>query len=360
MASIIYVGLDVHQQSISACLLLPETEQPLYNEVANERDRLQRAVKKWSQHGELRVCYEASSAGYVIKRWLDGWGVPCEVIAPSLVPKSPGERVKTDRRDAFKLARLYRAGLLQVVRVPSEEDETVRAVVRLREALTRDMTRCKNRALKYLSTLGLRYNAGSYWTKKHRTWLHQLALTPDQRLVLQGHLDALDELAARAQRIEARIAEIAQEPRYAPAVGALLSLRGVGLFTAMVLLSEIGDVRRFGEAAQLMSYVGLVPGEHSSGETQQRGRITKMGSQRVRWVLVQAAWNQLRKPGNCQRLRSHWQSQPPEVVRIARKAEQRLHQRFWRLTLRCDRKTAAVAVARELVGFVWAILQVVA
>lgn len=357
MASIVYGGLDVHQQSISAYLLCPDTGEVVTEEVRNERQALHRAVQRWARLGEVRLCYEASSAGFVVQRWMDGWDVHCEVIAPSLIPRAPGERVKTNRRDAKKLALCYHGGLLQAVRVLSEAEETVRAVVRLRDAMTQDMTRAKNRVCKYLVLLGWHYRGSGRWGQAHRAWIDQLPLGADQRLVVQSHLGALDDLAIRRAEVDTRIAELAERPAYAPQVRRLMCLRGIDLYSAMVLACETGDVRRFATAPQLMSYFGLVPGEYSSGESQKRGSITKAGNARVRWILVQAAWNQTSRPGSSARVQQRREGQPAAVVAIARRAERRLHRRFWHLARRKDRKTAAVAVARELAGFVWAILQ---
>ena len=356
MSSIVYGALDVHKKSITACLICTETGEVVSDEVPNERERLLRAVRRWSKHGELRLCYEASGAGFVIKRWLDAEGVSCEVIAPSLIPKAPGDRVKTDKRDAHKLANLYRAGVLHAVRVPDREEETVRALVRLREDITRDMTRSKNRILKYLATLGFYYTEGKNWTQKHRNWLRGLSLEPIQRLIVDTHLEGLDALVSRRQGIDRRIEEIAQSEPYKQKVQRLMSLRGIGLYSAMVLVTEIGDACRFAKAPQLMSYFGLVPREDSSGDSRRTGKITKAGSSRARWILTEAAWNQQSKPGNCERLRKHWQSQPGAVVAIAKKAEKRLHDKYWKVLSRKDRKTAVTAVAREMAGFVWAIL----
>lgn len=356
MSSIVYGGLDVHKKSISAYLICTETGEIVSEEVPNEQERLLRAVHRWSKLGELRLCYEASGAGFVIKRWLDAAGVHCEVIAPSLIPKAPGDRVKTDKRDARKLAALYRAGLLRPVRVPDHEEETVRGLVRLREDMTRDMTRTKNRILKYLATLGFYYTEGKNWTQKHRAWLRGLSLDPVQRLIVDTHLEELDALDSRRQGIDRRIEEIAQSEPYRQKVQRLTSLRGIGLYSAMVLITEIGDARRFAKAPQLMSYFGLVPREDSSADSRRTGGITKAGSSRGRWILTQAAWNQMSRPGSCERLRKHWRSQPAAVVAIAKKAEKRLHDKFWKVLSRKDRKTAVTAVAREMVGFVWAIL----
>jgi transposase len=354
--SIIYGGLDVHKGSISACLLDVRTGEIISQEVPNEQQHVLRAARRWAKLGEPRLCYEASGAGFVLQRWLEGIGVHCEVIAPSLVPKAPGDRVKTDKRDARKLVTLYRAGLLQAVRVPGAGEETVRALVRLRGQLTVDCTRVKNRLHKYLRTLGHSYPERNHWTVKHRAWIAHLPLDALQGLIVQTHLDELDALLGRRTAVERRIEEIACGEPYRQGVQRLMSLRGIGLLTAMVLLTEIGDARRFASAPQLMAYLGLVPRESSSGESRHTGPITKAGNHHVRRVLVEAAWNQTRQPGRCARLRQHWGHQPPAVVEIAKKAERRLHDKFWKVALRKDSKTAAVAVAREMAGFVWALL----
>ncbi len=194
MSSIVYGGLDVHRNSIVAHLVQSETGEILTDEVANDHQQLLRAARRWSKLGELHLCYEASAAGFVIKRWLDDIGIRCDVIAPSLIPRAPGDHVKTDKRDARKLAMLNRSGLLRAVRVPALEEETVRALLRLREQLTQDITRSKNRILKYLRALGHDYRQGNNWTSKHRAWMAELALPPVQRLILQAHLEQLDGL----------------------------------------------------------------------------------------------------------------------------------------------------------------------
>lgn len=362
MSSIVYGGLDVHKQSISAYLINVATGEVVTEEVMNDRDKLVRAVKRWAKLGELRLCYEASSAGYVVQRWIDEirkhgeHAVSCEVIAPSLIPKAPGDRVKTDKRDAKRLALLYKAGLLQPVRVPSPEEETVRALVRLMTSLTRDLTRAKNRVTKYLRSLGHVYAEKTTWSEKHRAWIVSLPLGEIERLIVQTHLDSLDALQGQRDELEKRLELLARAEVYWPKVQALVSLRGIGLYSAMVLLTEIGDAKRFGSPSQLMSYFGLVPGESSSGNKERRGPITKAGNSHARWILAEAAWNQRFKPGTSARLRKHWPSQPKEVVEIARKAERRLHQKYWKLATRKDSRIAATAVAREMVGFIWALL----
>ncbi len=381
MASIVYGGLDVHKASITVELIVADTGEVLREEVANDRERFLRAAKRWTKLGEVRLCYEASAAGYVLRRWVDeldaqlrkqraqgaqgAQGAPgeqdkaaisCEVIAPSLIPKCPGDRVKTDRRDAHRLATLYKGGQLKAVRVPSQEEETVRALVRLITSLTQDATRAKNRVTKYLRTLDFVYPLKSTWTDKHRAWIRDLPLGAIERLVVDSHLDSLDSLVGRKALLERRLETIARTEAYWPRVERLRSLRGIELYSAMVLLCEIGDARRFGRASELMSYFGLVPSEDSTGERQRRGPITKAGNSRARWILGEAAWNARFRCGTSRRLKKHWQTQPDKVVAIAKKAERRLHDKYWKIAVRKDPRIAATAVAREMAGFVWALL----
>jgi transposase len=356
MDSIVYGGLDVHKESISVCLLVSDTGEIIEDRLINDGERVKRAAKRWGKLGELRLCYEASGAGFVLKRLLNNLGISCEVIAPSLIPKAPGNHTKTDKRDAKQLALLYRAGMLSIVRAPGEDEEMVRALVRLRVEVTADVVRGKNRLAKYLRTIGQEYS-GKTWTEAHKAWLYGLKLKPIEETIVSTHLNGIDDLLRRREGIDRQVEEIAQSEPYREMVGRLKSLRGIDTYSAMVLISEIGDCRRFSKPTQLMSYLGLVPRESSSGEKRRTGSITKTGNSYARWVLGEAAWNQMRKVGRCERVRRHWKTQPEEVVAIGKRAAERLHHKFWRVAARReDRKIAVIAVAREMVGFVWALL----
>jgi transposase len=357
MSSIIHGGLDVHKEYITACLMDTSTGEVFTEQVPNDRAKVLKAVEGWKKLGELDVCYEAGGCGYVLHRWLTGVGVKCNVIAPSLVPKAPGDKVKTDRRDAQHLAKFYAAGMLKNVRVPDEEQEAVRALVRQREEFTADVVRQKNRIIKYIRTLGKKYTGGYNWTKKHRQWLKEIEVAKLPREILDNHLRHLASTEEIRDGISKRIEEIAQTEPYLGLVEKLKCLRGVGTQTAMVLVTEIGDIWRFGKAGELMSYFGLVGREYSSGGKRKTGSITKCGSGRVRRVMVEAAWHQRRKENVSERLKKQWASQPEEVVEIAKKAQKRLHQKFMKVSATHDRRVAATAVAREMVGFVWAILR---
>jgi transposase len=357
MASIVYGGLDTHKEMIEAYLVCPETGEVLTERVRHDRQAVTRAVRRWRQLGTLKLCYEASGGGFVLQRWLAGLGVECVVVAPSLIPKAPGNRVKTDRRDAKALALLHRGELLTPVHVPTVDQEAVRALVRLRHGLTQDLVRTKNRIHKQLRRLGCVYPGKTAWTKAHRHWLAQVELPLLERVIVETHLGVLDELTRRRQTIDQRLGLLAQAEPYRQQVDRLVCLRGVQRLTALVLVTELGDVRRFGRAGEVMSYAGLVPREASSGEHRRRGSITKAGNRSLRWVLGEAAWNQVRRPGTSSRLARARRGQPLEVVELAKRAEERLHRKFWGIALRKDRRTAATAVARELAGFVWGLLR---
>jgi transposase len=317
-------------------------------------------VRKLGPAGRLRVCYEAGSCGYVLHRQLAGLGVACAVVAPSLVPSKPGDKVKTDRRDALKLARLHRAGELTAVWVPDDAHEALRDLTRARGAAVAELHRCRQRLGKFLLRQGLRPPAGvKPWTLRHRDWLGRLR--PAQaahRVVLEEALHALDQAAARLGRLEDVVREVAASGPHAALLGALQTLRGVGLVTAATLVAELGDVRRFATPRQAMAYAGLVPGERSSGGRTRRGGITKTGNAHVRRVVVEAAWHYRHPPGVGAALRRRQAGQPPAAVELAWRAQGRLHKRFRRLVGRGKLKQeAVVAVARELLGFVWAIAQ---
>ena len=299
----------------------------------------------------------AGGCGYGLKRALDAAGVPCDVIAPSLIPRKPGDRVKTDKRDAELLARAYRAGDLTVVHTPSEAEEKVRSLVRAREALQRDLHVCQQRILKFLLLRGLAFREGKNWGTKFMAWLGALEWEGADRVVMETHLaqrtllvhlrDGLDREVERASVDEAFWAR--------DAVARVRCLHGVDTLSAMTLATEIVDATRFASPRHLMNFVGLTPSEHSSGDTVRKGGISKAGNSRVRRILIEAAWH-FRFPPRM-RLNPRWEGQAPEVVAFAQKAHARLHARYRRLVERKKSNVAVTAIARELVGFVWALLR---
>ncbi|MDE2107174.1 MAG: IS110 family transposase [Patescibacteria group bacterium] len=368
MKSIAYVGVDAHLSTLSVCVMVMGSQEPVFQtKLVNSRNAVKKCFGKLADKYDLRVCYEASSCGFVLYRWLTDMELDCVVIAPSLVAKKPGDRVKTDRRDAALLARELRGDNLTPVRVPSPEEEADRGLMRLRGSLCRDVVRSKNQVLKFLTARGCYYREPalpksgkkqvklSHWTQKHWAWLNALEFTGSDGIVWEQMIGLLKEKVARLQTMDKHIADLAQTDRYQAAVGKLCCLRGVATLTAMVLLTEIGDFARFGNARQLMSYVGLIPSEHSSGDTRRQGAITKAGNSRTRHVLVEAAWKYKSKPETSSLLRKRREGQPEEVVAHATKAQKRLHAKFWSVADK-DLCKAAVAVARELAGFVWALM----
>lgn len=284
--------------------------------------------------------------------------VTCQVIAPALVPRKPGERIKTNRRDARKLAALLRAGLLTEVRPPTPEEEAVRDLCRARDDAREDLQRCRHRLGKLLLRRGLHF-AGKNWTRAHRRWMATVEWAhPAERVVVDDYLLAIDQTEARLVELDARLGEIAQTEPYRESVGWLRCFRGIDTLTAMLILAELHDFRRFATPRALMAYLGLVPGEDSSGEKHRRGRITKMGNALVRRVLIETSWHYQHRAAVGPGLAARRAGQPGRVIAIADKAQQRLCRRFRRLT--GEHKPApkvVVAVARELAGFLWAALQ---
>ncbi len=337
MDPIIWVGLDVHKNSITAAILDGDNPDAEVVKLPADLMKLRRLFGRLSTRGTVRSCYEASGAGFVVHRVLADDGYTCEVIAPTLIPRKVGDRRKTDRLDAIRLARLYRGGHLTPVQVPSEEQEAVRSVVRLRLAYQRQVTRTKYRINGMLLAQGHVFRGTkSNWTKKHRAWLSTLRTRLDgpQGMCLAVELEHLEYLETQLGALDAEIDRIAAREPYRPTVEALQCLRGVKTLTAMTLATEIGDIHRFRSPQALMAWIGLVPSERSSGERERRGPITKTGNGHVRRVLVEAAWNNHHRSGANLILNRRRQGQPPGIVGIAVKAQHRLSKRFYRLSLR--------------------------
>ena len=361
--SIIYLGMDVHKESITIAVLPGTAQAPTRVErLPNDLPKLKRFVDRLARDAELRICYEASGAGYVLQRALKAWGYACDVIAPSLIPKRPGVQRKYDKRDASDLARLYRAGELTPVRIPSEAEERVRDVVRCRETFQREILKSRHYILKFLARRGLVFREGTNWCTPHLRWLHHLTtdqspLEPADRLVFREYHALLTYKLQRRDDLDREIARLAELPTLAPMVDRLQCFRGIALQGAMVLATEIVDWRRFERPTQLAAYLGLVSREDSSGDRARRGSITKTGNTHCRHVLIQAAWSYHHRPAVSAELKRRQTGQPPAVIAHAWKAQQRLHQRYNHLSYRKQRQIAVVAVARELVGFLWAVMQ---
>jgi transposase len=352
------VGLDVHAMKIVAAVLDVETGELQFFGMTAEIGKV--AGFCAGLPGPVRVAYEAGPTGYGLARELAKRGVGCVVAAPSKIPRASGDRVKTDRRDAELLARLLLAGKLHTVRVPGPEEEALRDLVRAREAVRVDLMRCRHRLSKLLLRHGIRYEDGGAWTDRHRQWLSTvtLELAPAQTTLLDAR-GAIDALCHRREQLEREIITLLPSAPWQTQVGRLRCLRGIDTLSAVGLCAEVGDFERFARPGQLMSYVGLVPAENSTGQQRRLGSITKTGSAHARRLLVEAAWNYRPRPRIGKALIERQDGQPPEAVAIAWSAQQRLHRTWTRLEARAKRRTIiAVAAARELAGYVWAITQI--
>jgi transposase len=346
------VGLDVHRASVRLAALradelLEERTLP-YDPVAVER-----ALGRWPR---VLCCYEAGPTGFGLYRHLVERGIDCRVVAPGLVPSSPGARVKTDSRDARKLARLLAGGLLEPIWVPSAELEAARDLVRAREDARLDRMRDRHRLSKFCLRHG-RQLPGASWGGGRRKWLadQRFPFDPQQR-TFTDYLHALDLVDRRIEALDAAIRETAAQGPWTPLVARLRCLRGVDTLTALALVAEIGDFERFTSAEQLMAFVGLVPSEHSSGEHRRQGSITKAGNSHMRRLLIEAAWHARRRPKVSGDLERRQRGQDPAVVERAWRCQQRLHRRWQRMAARGKpQQKIVVACARELAGFVWAI-----
>jgi transposase len=360
------VGLDVHQKRMAVAVARKEGGEPeWWGTIPNEPKAVAKLVGRLGDPERLVVCYEAGPCGYTLQRQWAQWGATCVVVAPSLTPTKPGDRVKTDRRDALKLARLLRSGELTSVWAPDPEQEALRDLTRAREAAKVDVSRVKQRISKMLLRLGINRPEGMKgpWTQKHRRWLGELTFASKaQQLVWGSLLLALEQGEARLKQLEEALPEAASSSRYGSLIGGLQCLKGVGLITAVTLVAELGDVvSRFPTARSLMGYAGLGVEEWSSGERQVRGRITKAGNKHVRFVAVEAGWHAQHSGKAGKAVRQRRAGQPEAVVAIAEEAQERLHRRFRHLVQRGKaRPCAATAVARELLGFVWALAQTLA
>jgi len=360
MGQCIWIGLDVHVDSITAAILQGDCTDPEVIKLPGDLMKVRRLFRRLAKKGAVRACYEASGAGFVLHRALTRDGFHCEVIAPSLIPRKTGDRRKTDRIDAVMLAKLYRSGHLTPVHIPSVDQEAIRRLIRLRCTYQHLCKDTKRRICGMLLNAGLIYREGrSLWTQKHRAWLAQLRrqLVGPLQIALVAELEHLEYLQMQRDALDTEIERYAQSTPFRERVAALCCLRGVKTLTAMTLLSEIGDIHRFHSPRSLMAYFGLVPSERSSGNRERRGPITKAGNTQARRILVEAAWNNRHRAGADLILKRRRQGQPPEIVAIAVKAQHRLSRKFYRLWQRKHPHVAIVAVARELCGFVWAVLK---
>jgi transposase len=356
----LYVGMDVHKESIAVAYVARDHDaQVIYRGTIGTRqadiDQLIRQLHSKAKH--LVFVYEAGPCGYWLYRYLSKKGYVCWVVAPSLIPKKAGDRVKTDRRDAVPLARLMRSGDLTPVYVPTVEDEAIRDLCRAREDAIADLKAAKFRLKAFLLRHDIRYTGQATWGPAHLRWLSEVVCpTPAQHIVFQEYVRAVTEHTERLQRLEQELQEHVKSWRLNPVVEALQALRGVQFTVAVTTVAELGDLTRFENPRQLMKYLGLIPSEYSTGERRRQGAITKAGNTHARRALVEGAWA-YRYPANVSRhLQLRLETQPKVIQDISWKAQVRLCKRYRRLIARGQHANqVVVAIARELVGFMWAI-----
>jgi transposase len=351
-----YVGLDDSKRKIVVGILRPTAQDPELREIPNDPRLIRRLFERLRREGPVAACYEAGVSGYDLHRQLTALGVACSVMAPALTPRRPGQRVKTDRRDAAKLVRLFRAGELTAIHVPDECEEAVRDLVRCRDDVRRDVLRWRHRVLKLLARHGRTYLAGRNWSQAHWRWIREQRFEqPPLERAFEATLFTLEQALARQAELDKELEALATTAPYREPVAALRCFRGIDTLSAIILLAEVVDFQRFRRPRQLMAYLGLVPSEYSSGDTQRRGALTKAGNSHARRVLVEAAWHYRHRPALGPALAHRSQGQPDAIVSQAWRAQQRLHRRYRHLLGHGKRPPVAVAaVARELVGFLWA------
>ena len=352
----IHLGMDTSKNTIVVGILMPGGEVPVIDRIWNEEGAVRHLVSRLGDPAALRACYEAGPCGFELHRLLASMGVACDVVAPSLIPRRAGERVKTDKRDASRLARLHRAGELTPIRVPAEAEEAVRGLVRARAALLADRKRAQQRITTMLLRHGRVWRSGSYWTQAHEQWIAGQRFGEPALAAALGHYRAaLDTRRAELDAIEAELAPWAARPPLAEAVARLGCYRGIAELTGLVLAAEVVDWRRFASARAFMGFTGLVPAEYSSGERTRRGSITKAGSEPVRTALVEAAWSYRHKPAIGVTLRHRQHDAAPDTLARSWRAQRRLYAKYKTMTARGKPAGVAVtAMARELAGFAWA------
>jgi transposase len=352
----IHLGLDVHKDSISAGILRARDETADVVKIGSDPDAVAHLLERFPDPGRVRACYEAGPTGYELHRLLTRHGVHCEVIAPALIPRAPGDKVKTDRRDCRRLARLFRAGELTAIRVPSPREEAVRDLCRARADLLDDLLRARRRLLSFLLRHGRIYRAGTAWTGVHEKWLAAQRFDEPALTATYGHYRAV--VAARQadlDAIEAELRHAGTQAPFAEPVRRLAGYRGVAQLGALTLAAEVCDWRRFPTAGAFMAFTGLVPSEYSSGNTARRGHITKTGNAHLRTQLIESAWAYQHRPIINTVLRARQVDLPAETLARSWTAQLRLCRRFRALAARKNIKGVVVtAIARELAGFLWA------
>ena len=359
LKSITIVAFDQHAATTVAAVLLPGHRTPALHSLTSDSATILRFVERLRRPGPVQCCYEAGPCGFELQRALTGHEIPCDVIAPALIPRRPGDRIKTDRRDAGQLAILYRAGALTAIHIPTEQEEAARDLLRCREDIRADLLRARHRLSKFLLRHGRRFTGTKKaWTQRHTMWLrdHAWPLAALEQ-THAAYLRTVDEAVARLHTVEQDLRGLLDLEPLRPRVQRLRCFRGINDLTALTIAAELGDPRRFPTAPSTMAYVGLVPSEHSSGARRAHGAITKTGNAHLRRVIVEAAWHYRHRPFVGAALRRRQQGAPQPIIAQAWTAQQRLHRRYHRFAARGKPNQLTItAVARELTGFVWAAL----
>ncbi len=359
MKSTTIIAFDQHAATTMAAVLLPGHRTPALHPLTSDIPTILRFIARVQRQGAVTCCYEAGPCGFELQRALTAQRIPCDVIAPALIPRRPGDRIKTDRRDAGQLAVLYRAGALTTIHIPTEQEEAARDLLRCREDIRADLLRARHRLSKFLLRHGRRFTATKKaWSKRHDVWLRaQTWPLPALDQTHRAYLRAVEEVLARLRDVEADLRALLDLEPLRPRVQRLRCFRGIDDLTALTIAAELGDPRRFATAPSTMAFVGLVPSEHSSGTKRAQGGITKTGNAHLRRVLVESAWHYRHHPFVSATLRARQRGAPADAIARAWTAQQRLYRRYQRLAARGKPKQHIVtAVARELTGFVWAAL----
>ena len=358
--NILFIGMDVHKESIEIAIAEGASQEVRrYGKIGGTRDAMRKALRKLVSLGQsLHFCYEAGPCGYELYRYLVSEGHDCWVVAPSLIPKKAGDKVKTDKRDAVQLARLFRAGELTPVYVPDREDEAIRDLSRAREDTMLVQKSARQRLKSFLLRHDIRYQGKTSWTEAHLRWLADevRCSSPAQQVVFQEYVNAVTEAQHRLKRLDEQIKIFVRQWRLYPVVEALMSMRGVKMIVAVTVVSELGDLSRFDNPKQLMSFLGLTPSEYSSGPRVSRGRITKTGNGHVRRILIEAAWCYRYPAKVSPEIQKRQEKLPLSIRTIAWQAQLRLTQRYQHMQRKGKpHNVTVVALARELAGFMWAI-----
>jgi transposase len=359
MKKVYYVGMDVHKETVEISVFLNSNREPEFEKrLPNDHRKIIKLLKKYQQPGQVKACYEAGCMGFTLKRACDEAGIDCQIVSPGKLPRKPGDRIKTDRRDARILAKTLRAGEADGIYVPTLEDEAARDYIRARDDIKNELKRVKQQLLKFLLRYGYEYGTGSYWTRKHRSWMKEIEFTNKlQQKTFQAYYTRMVETEQRLVLMDAEIVEISQTDRYRQAVNRLRCFKGIDHLVALAIVCEIGDFKRFARAEGFMAFLGLVPREHSSGDKRRQGGITKSGNGHLRRLLVEASWHYRYPCAPSKRLTARRTGQDIEIISYADRAMRRLQKKFSKMLLRGKTKNVSViAVSRERAGFVWGLM----